>query len=107
MDTPVKLKKLILKYAYNLDPCLRKPKYSHEYYLDCMIAVLRDVTSWRALEKVMMQFGDNVKKNHYTTIRKKFMDWSDKGIFEDAYTEFIQTNEDKVDDEQLEELFID
>lgn len=65
------LEKIILeniqKYANNL----RKPKYNNEFYLKHIIYVLKTGIQWNQL---------NVKC-HYTTIYKKFIDWSNKGIF--------------------------
>lgn len=80
-------KKIILKLVDKYCPNLRKPKYSNEYYLQHIIYVLKDVTSWRALN---ITYKNNEKPYHYKTIQDKFHEWTNAGIFKKAYDKLLE-----------------
>lgn len=77
----IMFKQIILNFAYVRNPCLRTPKYSHEYYLDMFILILRDLTSYSSIKRIYTELPEF----HFKTINKKFLLWSRLHIFEDAY----------------------
>lgn len=78
------LKNIILKNVNRVCPKKYRSKYSHSYYLDYMIYVLRDFTSWNSLGR-MFNILKNDKQYHFKSIYNVFLKWSNLGIFKMAY----------------------
>ena len=53
-------------------PNKRTPKYSHQYYLERIIFILRSGCSFR-------DSSNSSIKNHYSSIHKKFLLWRSAG----------------------------
>lgn len=64
-------------------PNLRKPKYDNKYYLEKIIFILRSGCSFRDSNFTSI-------KNHYSSIHKKFLLWSKKGLFIDLFNEVVK-----------------
>jgi len=82
MSIPIEYIEAIKKVVNEICPNRRTPKYSVEYYIENFIYVLRDVVSW----KLLRLLHKDKDKYHYKTIADKFLEWSNKGVFEKAYT---------------------
>ena len=86
-------------------PSKRKPKYSNHYYLQKIIFILRSGCSFREATY------DSNKKNHYSTIYKKFRYWVIEGVFDDIYKELTNKYRNKFTrhhkKSKILELFID
>ena len=76
----------ILKIAYERLPYIRKPKYTHEYFLKMFCHILNDVTSYKALSRLI----NNDCKYHYKYINQVFNKWTQLNIFKDAYEMSVQ-----------------
>ena len=61
--------KIVIK---ELSPNKRVPKYAVDYYLENMIYVLKDVTTWKSLK--ILDKGNKNKPFHYKTISDKFLE---------------------------------
>jgi hypothetical protein len=68
-----------------------KKYYSNEYYLTNIFEMLNDINKWKTLIKLKsyepVNINNKVAKSHYDTIRKKFVKWSNDGIFKLAFDE--------------------
>lgn len=91
--------RIILKYTKLLAPNLRKPKYTHEYYLTNILNLLNDFNSWRSLIKST----DIIKRNkyHYKTIADIHRSWCKKGVYKKAFEEIRSEN---LNQNQIEEF---
>ena len=98
-------KNVILNYTNKLCPQKYKSKYSHSYYLDFMIFVLRDFTSWYSLGRILNILKKN-KQHHFKSIYNVFLKWSNLGIFKMAYDEILLHN-CKYNFNSTVDLFID
>ena len=98
-------KNIILKNVNNLCPSKYKSKYSHFYYLNYMILVLRDISSWRSLGNILNNLKNN-KQYHYKSIYNVFLKWSNLDIFKLSYNEWIRNN-DIYNSNSTVDLFID
>src|SRR5271168_866068 len=95
--------KIVIK---ELSPNKRVPKYSVDYYLENMIHVLKDVTTWKSLK--ILDKGNKDKPFHYKTISDKFLEWSKKGIFEETFKRLVNKKIiENIKPESKLELFID
>jgi len=70
-------------------PSKRKSKYSNSYYLQKIIFILKSGCSFREAT------CDHHKRNHYSTVYKKFQNWLNKGIFDNLYEELIKKYKNK------------
>lgn len=75
---------LILKIVDINCPNLKTPKYSSQYYLNAFTYIMKNGVSYRQFISNPL-ISKNIKKNHYSTIFKKFNLWTDKKIFELTY----------------------
>jgi hypothetical protein len=78
----------ILKVADEILPNIRKPKFTHEYYLNMFDLVLDDVTKWKSLVHTKM-YNSN-KLYHYKSISNEFNRWSKHDIIKIAYERHIK-----------------
>jgi hypothetical protein len=73
-----------------------KKYYSNEYYLINIFEMLNDINKWKTLNKLKsyepVLINNKLAKSHYDTIRKKFIKWSNDGIFKSAFEECINLN---------------
>ena len=73
-----------------------KKYYSNEYYLINIFEMLNDINKWKTLNKLKsyepVLINNKLAKSHYDTIRKKFIKWSNDGIFKLAFEECINLN---------------
>ena len=82
--------KIILKHANIYKPTKHNTKYSNEYFLTHILDVLGTVVNYKSLMKLQ-----SIKSNHeyhYKTINKKHIEWSQNGVYENAYKEILQIN---------------
>ena len=56
----------------------RKPKYTNDYYLKKILFILKSGSSWRDCTE------SNIE-NHYSSIFKKYRQWSNNNIFENVW----------------------
>ena len=63
-------------------PNKRTPKYSHQYYLERIIFILRSGCSFR-------DSSNSSIKNHYSSIHKKFLLWSKSGLFTELFNDVV------------------
>ena len=100
-----KFLKFVLKLIEERCPNIRKPKYSNEYYIRKIIFMLRTGCSYRDLDY------DGNKRNHYSSIQKKYKLYCTKKIFEDAYNKLIKKYNRRmyrnIDNSENINLFID
>ena len=73
----------INKLNKNIDRNRYKVKYSDEYYLNFIFYVLNDVNNWFFISK--LKDYDSKYKYHYKTIYNKFLYWSKKDVFKNAF----------------------
>ena len=70
-----------------------KKYYSNEYYLTNIFEMLNDINKWKTLIKLKsyepVNINNKVAKSHYDTIRKKFVKWTNDGIFKLAFNECL------------------
>lgn len=78
---------VILKHMYIDDPIINKRKYSHEYILDNLLHILKDVTCWRSLSIFLVKEGKS--KNHWSTIIKRHHLFAKLQTFKKAYKEIL------------------
>ena len=81
---------IILKHADIYKPAKHNTKYSNKYYLTHILDVLETVVNYKSLMKLQ-----SIKSNyeyHYKTINKKHIEWSQNGVYENAYKEILQIN---------------
>ena len=83
--TFTKYKQYIVHFAKKTYGCLRKRKYSFDYYIKNFIHILNDVTKWENLCLI----NTNAKKFHWKSIYNEYLKWSNDGIFELAYKQFL------------------
>jgi transposase len=74
-------------FVNKLCPSKRKQKYDFYYYIHNIIRILTDCTRWKSL-----QYNSLNKNNHYKTIYKKFIQWTNLKIFQLAYEKLIHDN---------------
>ena len=86
----------IIKHVNIKCPNKRKPKYSTEYYLTNIIDLLTDFVKWKSLKK-SVNYRNN-SKYHYKTIADIHKLWSDNGVYEATYIEYVQKNNMGVED---------
>lgn len=86
IDPNLKIKEVLKEVINEICPNKRKPKFSIDYYLTNIIHVLKDANSWKSLQTLNVVKG---KINHYKTINDKFLEWSKKGIFKEAYKRLL------------------
>ena len=83
-------KQKILQTVNSICPQKYKSKYNFSYYLDCIILVLKDITSWKSLGNILNSFKINtISKYHFKTIYNVFLKWSSLCIFENTYNELL------------------
>ena len=63
----------------------RKPKYCISYYINYIMLILNDVTSWSSLGNIMNTIQKGTKKYHYKTIYNVYIKWCKLGIFKELY----------------------
>jgi len=78
----IEINKLNLK----IDRKRYKIKYSDIYYLNFILFMLRDINSWFFIYK-LKDYNSNFKY-HYKTIYNKFLYWSKKDVFKNAFYNF-------------------
>ena len=83
-------KSYVLELVNQLCPFKKKAKYTHEYYYDMFLHVLKDVNSWKSLSLLSSCKGNS--RYHYTTIRKMFNRWTKHNIFKTAYFQMLNDN---------------
>jgi len=96
---------IIVKHARSLCPNIRKPKYTHQYYLTNIIDVLSDFVKWASLRKSINITGK--KPYHYKTIADIHKLWSDEGVYASAFAEISKINDTNLDKNDFIELLID
>lgn len=77
--------KIILKWIKILAPNKRKPKFSAEYYLENILNLLKDFTTWESLKK--SSYIDKTKRYHYKTIADIHRLWCKKNVYRKAFEE--------------------
>ena len=80
-------KDYVLNTVESICPFKKKSIYSHSYYYDMFVHVLKNVNSWRSLSLLADLKGK--PKYHYTSIRKMFNVWSKHDIFNIAYKNML------------------
>lgn len=78
----IEINKLNLK----IDRKRYKIKYSDRYYLNFILFMLKDINSWFFIYK-LKDYNSNFKY-HYKTIYNKFLYWSKKDVFKNAFYNF-------------------
>lgn len=73
----------INKLNKNINKNRYKVKYSDEYYLNFILYMLNDINRWSFISK-LKDYNSNFKF-HYKTIYNKFVYWSKKDIFKNAF----------------------
>jgi hypothetical protein len=63
-----------------------KPKYSDTYYLTLIFHMLNNSNNWKFLSQLKLY--DSVYENHYKSIYNKFLFWTKKDIFKNAFYNF-------------------
>jgi len=91
MDTKlIEILNKIINNKYNNN---HKKYYSNEYYLINIFEMLNDINKWKTLSKLKsfepVLINNKLAKTHYDTIRKKFIKWSNDGIFKLAFVECL------------------
>ena len=76
----------INKLNENINRNRYKVKYSDRYYLNFILLILNDVNNWFFISK-LKDYNSNFKY-HYKTIYNKFLYWSKKDIFKNAFYNF-------------------
>jgi len=70
-----------------------KKYYLNDYYLINIFEMLNDINKWETLTKLKsyepILINNKFAKSHFDTIRKKFIKWSNDGIFKKAFDECI------------------
>ncbi len=79
----------INKLNKDIDRNRYKVKYSDEYYLTLIFYMLNDVNNWNFISK--LKEYNSEYKYHYKTIYNKFVYWTKKDIFKNAFNNFIYT----------------
>jgi hypothetical protein len=92
MDTElIKIFNKIIDDKYKVNK--HKKYYSNEYYLTNIFVMLNDINKWKTLIKLKsyepVNINNKIAKSHYDTIRKKFVKWSNDGIFKLAFYEIM------------------
>ncbi len=99
----------IIKLVEKILPHRRTPKYSYVYYLNNFMALLKEVTSYKALGN--HKTTTSKYKFHYETIRKEFDRWTKHNIFELAAKEYIKDIFPNIDNSEIDSdtltLFMD
>jgi transposase len=83
-----KIIKFILERINLKCPNKRKPKYTNEYYLNKIIFILKSGCSFRDANNTFID-------HHYSTIYKKYIYWTEYGIFNNLYMKLINEYKNK------------
>lgn len=105
MSINKKLFNCIIKHAKLICPNIRKPKYTHEYYLRNILDILTDFVKWSSLKKSKYIKSDY--EYHYKTIAKIHKKWSDKGVYTNAHDELVKSKNLNINDKGVIVLFMD
>lgn len=100
-----KLFNCIIKHAKLSCPNLRKPKYTHEYYLTNILDVLTDFVKWSSLQK--SKNLESAYEYHYKTIAKIHKKWCDKNVYVNAHNELVKSKNLTENDDGIIVLLID
>lgn len=97
-------KEIILEVLNEYYPKKYNSKYSYIYYIEYIISVLRDITSWKSLGNLLKNTLN--KKYHYKTIYNMFLKWSYLDIFKISYNKLLLRNNTYTSNSTVD-LFID
>ena len=75
------------KININIDRKRYKVKYSNEYYLKFIFLILNDINKWSFI--INLKDYNSKFKFHYKTIYNKFVFWSKKNVFYNAFYNYI------------------
>ena len=95
------IKNYILDVVKNTFKVIRKRKYSDEYMLDKIILATEEFISWESFGRVINKFN-NVHKYHYKYISQIYRLWCEHDVFKNAYTNYLNDNNVKIDPENVE-----
>jgi len=89
-----KIYNLLLNKIDNLTKNFKYKKYSNKYYLDAIIYSVKSGCSWRKITENPL-IGNDVKKNHYSSIFKTYNKWTKLNLFSLTYKDLLLKYEKK------------